>query len=202
MGVAVGISPVALQQFFDADGDPLAGGLLYTYASNTTTQLATYADSGGNTVNPNPIVLDSGGYAKPGIFLQALAYTFALTDANNVPQWSQNGVISEQALANLKSPTAQSFTASGTFTVPNNISALKATVVGAGGAGGGGTASATGNGGGAGGASYVWLSGLTPGQTITVTVGAGGTGVSVGTGSAGGASSISGTGFTTVTANG
>ena len=203
MGVPVGIAPVALQQFFDVDGNPLAGGLLYTYASTTTTPLATYADAGGVTVNPNPMVLDSGGFASPGLFLQALAYTFALTDANNIPQWSQDGVVSEQAVAAVNNPSQTNFTSSGTFTVPTNVSGAKVTVIGGGGAGGGGTAGPqNGAGGGAGGLAYAWLSGLVPGQTITVTIGTGGVGVSGASGGSGGNSSISGTGITTVTAGG
>src|ERR1700689_4784492 len=147
MGIPVGIAPVALQQFFDVDGNPLAGGLLYTYASGTTTPLATYADAGGVTVNTNPMVLDSGGFASPGLFLQALAYTFALTDSNNIPQWSQDGVVSEQAIANgLNQPSGQVIATSGMFTVPTNVGAVKVTLIGGGGAGGGATSGFSGGG--------------------------------------------------------
>jgi hypothetical protein len=202
----VGIAPVALQQFFDVDGNPLAGGKLFTYSSGTTTPLATYADSGGVTQNPNPLILDSGGFASPGLFLQALAYTFALTDSNNIPQWTQNGIISEQAVSHgLNVPSSQVFTSSGTFTIPTNVSAAKVTVVAGGGAGGGSTAApVNGSGGGAGGAGIKWLSGLIPGNTLAVTVGTGGTGVGSGGGNAGGASSVaSGTQtITTIATNG
>lgn len=200
----VGIAPVALQQFFDVDGNPLAGGLLYTYASSTTTPLATFGDAGGVSQNPNPLVLDSGGFASPGLFLQALAYTFALTDANNIPQWTQDGIVSEQAVAAVNNPSQTSFTSAGsfTFTVPTNVSGAKATVLGAGGAGGGSSTLNNGSGGGAGGASYAYLSGLVPGNAIAVVVGAGGVGSSNATGGNGGGSSISGTGIPTVTVNG
>jgi hypothetical protein len=191
MGVPVGIAPVALQQFFDVDGNPLAGGLLYTYASGTTTPLATYADFGGTTVNPNPLVLDSGGFASPGLFLQALAYTFVLTDVNNITQWSQDGIVSDQAIQNLKNPSVQVFAASDTFTVPTNVSGAKVTMVGGGGGGGGGTgATAAGGGGGAGATSVAWLSGLIPGNTLNVTVGTGGVGSSGANGGAGTASVV------------
>jgi hypothetical protein len=100
--------------------------------------------------------------------------------------------------------TKQVFTSSGTFTIPSGITSVKVTLVGAGGAGGGATATNNGGGGGSGGAALKWLPGLTPSNTLTVTVGAGGTGVSAAAGNAGGASSISsGTQtITTVTANG
>lgn len=203
MGIPVGIAPVALQQFFDVDGNPLAGGLLYTYNSGTTTPLATYADFGGNTQNSNPLVLDSGGFASPGLFLQALAYTFSLTDANNIPQWSQDGVVSDQAIQNLKSPTAQVFSTAGSasFTVPTNVSAVKVTVIGGGGAGGGATAADNGTGGGSGSCGISWLSGLIPGDALTLTIGAGGVPVSASTGGTGGSSVVTGT-FGTITAPG
>jgi hypothetical protein len=66
----------------------------------------------------------------------------------------------------------QVFTSSGTFTVPTGITKVKATVVGGGGGGGG----SSGGGGAAGGASIEIISGLTPGNTVTVTVGTGGAG--------------------------
>ncbi len=103
----------------------------------------------------------------------------------------------------------QVFTASGTFTIPSgtlSTTAFKFTVVGAGGGGGGGDQSGGGGaGGGAGGTAIKWLTGLTAGNTITVTVGAAGTaGTSGGNGGSGGNSTIaSGTEtITTVTGNG
>jgi hypothetical protein len=99
----------------------------------------------------------------------------------------------------------QQFTANGTFTIPVGVTAVKVIVVGGGGAGGGGNGvNAGGGGGGAGGLAIKWLSGLTPQNTIVVTVGNGGTGNVNATGNTGGASSIaSGTQvITTVTSNG
>lgn len=65
----------------------------------------------------------------------------------------------------------QVFTSSGTFTIPSNVTAIKATIVG-----GGNNGAAGSNYGGAGGdGSYVcvsFLTGLTPGNTLAVTVGA------------------------------
>lgn len=89
-------------------------------------------------------------------------------------------------------PNFQKFTSSGTFTIPTGITAVKATVVSGGGAGGGtsGAASNNGVGGSSGSSAVKFLSGLTPGNTLTVTIGAGGTGVSNGTGNTGGASSV------------
>lgn len=98
---------------------------------------------------------------------------------------------------------AQIFTSNGTFTVPNGVSGVKVTVVGGGGGGAlGSTESYGGQGGGAGAAAIKWLTGLTPGNTITVTIGSGGIGGAIPTD--GGYSRIaSGTqSITTITANG
>jgi len=102
--------------------------------------------------------------------------------------------------------TMQVFTSSGTFTIPAGITTVKVTVVGAGGSGGARTTNTLAGGGGGGGAGISYLSNLTPGNTILVTVGAGGApATSDGSnGSAGGFSRIeSGTqSITTITANG
>ncbi|TAK81828.1 MAG: hypothetical protein EPO09_21820 [Aquabacterium sp.] len=51
------------QQFFDDDGDPLAGGFIYTYTAGTSTPVATYfaSDLLPGSENTNPIELDSAG---------------------------------------------------------------------------------------------------------------------------------------------
>src|SRR5579862_6043834 len=83
--------PSAEAQFLDANGAPLAGGKLYTYAAGTTTPLATYTDSSGMTPNANPIVLDSAGRAQ--IWIGAQAYKFVLQDANSVVQWTEDNLV-------------------------------------------------------------------------------------------------------------
>lgn len=85
----------------------------------------------------------------------------------------------------------QVFTSNGTFTIPTGVTAVKVTVVGGGG-GGGGAANAQGSGGGGGGTAISFLTGLTPGNTLAVTVGSGGGGGSSsnGNGATGGTSSV------------
>lgn len=68
-------------QFFDDNGDPLAGGKLYTYTAGTTTPKATYTDAGGATPNANPVILDSAGRAV--IFIDG-SYKFRLETAASV----------------------------------------------------------------------------------------------------------------------
>ena len=73
------------QQFFDNNGNILAGGKIWTYQAGTTTLEATYESASGITQNPNPIVLDSAGRSPNAIWLAAgQAYRFDLTDANDV----------------------------------------------------------------------------------------------------------------------
>lgn len=87
---AVSISPAPKLQFFDANGNPLAGGKLYTYASGTSTPLVTYADSTGTAANTNPIILDSRGEAN--VWLSTPLYTMSLYSATNVLIWTVNGI--------------------------------------------------------------------------------------------------------------
>lgn len=80
---------------FDSNGDPLSGGLLYSYQAGTTTPLATYTDRAGGTANANPTVLDANGEADvwvtPGVL-----YKFVLKDSAGVVQWTADNVPSTQ----------------------------------------------------------------------------------------------------------
>jgi len=85
------VMPVPRIQFLDADGDPLSGGKLYTYAAGTTNNLATYTTSDlSGSANANPVVLDAGGRAT--VFLQPKAYKFKLDNSSDVEQWVQDNV--------------------------------------------------------------------------------------------------------------
>lgn len=87
--MAVNISPVAGAgwQFFDNNGVPLAGGLLYTYEAGTTTPAATFTTLAGNVSHTNPIVLDSAGRVPSGgeVWLDtAQDYKFVLKTSADV----------------------------------------------------------------------------------------------------------------------
>lgn len=83
-------------QYLDANGAPLAGAKLCTYAAGTTTPLATYTDSTAVTPNSNPIVLDSAGRAS--VWVGPKLYKFVLrvggdgTCTTGVVQWTQDNV--------------------------------------------------------------------------------------------------------------
>lgn len=136
-----------------------------------------------------------------------IGVTAGTPDASGMLKLSGIGINGQAAAANQLSGLTKSkqiFTGNGTFTIPTGVTSAKVTVVG-GGAGGGGSAAGTaGGGGGAGGTAVKWLTGLTPANTIAVTVGGGGAGNSNAIGSNGNNSSIaSGTQtITTVTGGG
>jgi hypothetical protein len=73
------------QQFFDNNGVPLAGGLIYTYQAGSSTPLVTYIDNGGTIANPNPIVLDASGRTPQQIWLlTGYSYKFVLQNSDAV----------------------------------------------------------------------------------------------------------------------
>lgn len=93
--------PDVVVQFLDGHGKPLAGGLVYTYESGTTTLKPTFADPEGKTPNTNPIVLDAAGRAK--IYLDTGAYRVRvlsrdqvlITDTNQVSRFVNNIELAE-----------------------------------------------------------------------------------------------------------
>jgi len=80
------LSPYGIgQQFFDDNGVPLAGGLIYTYQAGSSTPLVTYTTNAGTIANANPIVLDAAGRVPQEIWLlTGYSYKFILQNANAV----------------------------------------------------------------------------------------------------------------------
>lgn len=81
-------------RWFDANGDPLNGGKVYTYEAGTSTPLATYPTYddalAGTNANANPVVLDSAGAAQ--IWLQAAFYKVVVKDSADVTLYTQDDV--------------------------------------------------------------------------------------------------------------
>jgi hypothetical protein len=103
------LSPVGNgQQFFDNNGIPLSGGLIYTYQAGSSTPLTTYTTNNGTIANTNPIVLDSAGRSSNEIWMQTgYTYKFVL---------QTSAAVTLQTLDNLY-PILQSATATAsTFT--------------------------------------------------------------------------------------
>jgi len=104
-------------QFFDLNGAPLSGGKLYTYAAGTTTPLASYTDSTGNTANTNPIILDSRGEAN--VWLAGAIYKFALYDSTNVLIWTVDNITGSTFASNATGTGSQV-----AFTVLSGLSSV------------------------------------------------------------------------------
>ena len=109
------LSPVGNgQQFFDNNGLPLNGGLIYTYQAGSSTPLTTYTTYNGTVPNSNPIILDSAGRTPQEIWLEVgYTYKFILQTSAGVTL---------QTLDNLY-PILQTSGTSGT-TIPSGLITL------------------------------------------------------------------------------
>jgi hypothetical protein len=87
------LGPAPKAQFLTAAGQPLVGGMVYTYAAGTTTPLATYTDASGLSANPNPVILDGRGECNLW-FSPTSTYKIKLTDSNGVEIYSVDNVTS------------------------------------------------------------------------------------------------------------
>jgi hypothetical protein len=95
--MAVNLSPIGgvAGQFFDNNGNPLAGGKIYTYAAGTTTNQATYTTAAGVIAHSNPIILDAAGRVPSGeIWLtDGLQYKFVIKTSTDVLIGSYDNII-------------------------------------------------------------------------------------------------------------
>lgn len=90
--MSIVLMPIPKQQFFGANGSPLAGGKVYTYSAGTTTAKATYTNSTGLVANANPVILDSAGRAS--IWLNGF-YKVSVYDSSDVLQYTVDNVSGE-----------------------------------------------------------------------------------------------------------
>ena len=96
------IAPQPKAQFFDANGSPLVGGKVYTYAAGTTTPLATFTDASALTPNTNPVILDSRGECNLW-FSTATSYKVVLKSATEELQWTVDNIATYGTLASQNS---------------------------------------------------------------------------------------------------
>lgn len=120
--------------------------------------------TGTTTLTANNVILGNG----------ASAVQFVAPGASGNVLQSNGTTWASATLSSYVGTRATVYTGNATFTIPTGITQLKVTVVGAGG-GGGGSTGGTAAGGGSGGTAIKWLTGLTPGNTLAVTVGTAGT---------------------------
>jgi hypothetical protein len=91
--MALGLLPWVPQQFFDSDGNPLAGGFVHFYeAGSMLVDQDTYEDSDGVTANPNPIELDTDGRPPDPIFILPTGYLVQVLNADLVQQYVVDNV--------------------------------------------------------------------------------------------------------------
>ena len=122
--------------------------------------------TGASSFTANSILIGNGtasfGEVAPGTSGNVLT--------SNGTSW-----VSQAAASGYEGPSATVYTSSGTFTVPAGITKVKVRIVGGGGTGGQGQSQQnnglSGGGGGAGGYTENWVTGLSGGQSIPVTVG-------------------------------
>ena len=127
------LAPQPKAQFFDASGNPLVGGKVYTYAAGTTTPLETYTSELADNPNTNPVILDSRGECNLW-FSTASSYKVVLESATDVLQWTVDNISTYGTLASQNSNnvaitggTITGVTITGT-TITGNISGNAGTV--------------------------------------------------------------------------
>lgn len=79
---------LGVPQFFDANGNPLNAGKLYSYLAGSSTASALYTNRTLTVAYTDPIVLNSAGRPAGPIYVQNLAYKFELYTSANVLVWS------------------------------------------------------------------------------------------------------------------
>lgn len=75
-------------QFFDNNGNPLAGGSVWTFTPGTATPKTTWSDRNQNTLNTNPVYLDAAGRCS---LFGTGGYRVILKDANGNVLWDHDG---------------------------------------------------------------------------------------------------------------
>lgn len=83
------LSPFPKFRALDSNGDPLAGGKLYSFEAGTSTPKATFTDQGAGTPNANPTILDPNGEAD--IWYDG-NYKLQLDDSGDVNQWTIDNI--------------------------------------------------------------------------------------------------------------
>lgn len=86
------LAPDFPQQFFNSNGQPLAGGFVITCSAGLScafpvpsNPLTTFTDASGFTSNPDPVPLNASGRPSNGIWLTVgLAYKLVLVDSTGV----------------------------------------------------------------------------------------------------------------------
>lgn len=183
-------------------------GSLGTISSQDSNNVAI---TGGSITGITDLAVADGGTGASTLTANAVLLGNGTSAIQTVAPGSSGSVLTSNgttwtAVASSVGVNGQVFTSSGTFTIPSGTTRVKVTVVGGGGGGcdgGGFGQNGWRGGGGGGGAAIKYLTGLTPGNTLAVTIGAGGTSSSAPGGDGGNSTVASGTEtITTITGGG
>ena len=139
--------------------------------------------TGGSVTGITDLAVADGGTGASSFTANSVLVGNGTSSFNEVAPGSNGNVltsngtswVSQAAASGYEGPSSQVYTSSGTFTVPSGITKVKVRIIGGGGSGGQGqsqqNAGLSGGGGGAGGYTENWVTGLSGGQSIPVTVG-------------------------------
>jgi len=159
-------------------------GMTITFSSTKIITTLTVSANTGQTIN-NAVTTLAAGQSASYVYRAASTAWFPFSNVSASTTATPYG-----------GPRARYYSTPATgqrFTIPTGVTSAKITIVGGGGGGGsgGGCPGANGGSGGAGASLVQWVTGLTPGNTLTVAVGARGTGgTSSNNGGGGGTSSV------------
>jgi hypothetical protein len=124
--MAVNLSPIFNEQQFDANGDPLVGGKLYTFAAGSSTPITTYTSITGLAAQSNPIVLNTRGEVDNPIWLtDSASVKFQLYDSNDVLVRTVDNVTGVNDVSStvdqwIASGIAPTYVSATSFTVPGD----------------------------------------------------------------------------------
>lgn len=128
----------APQQYFDNNGDPLAGGKVYFYEAGTTTPKDTYTTQAGTIANANPVILDSAGRASiwgTGTYKEVVRTSadvlISTKDSVTLGNDINDGTVTNTMLANMAANTVKARSAS-TSGVPSDVALTASTLLGVG----------------------------------------------------------------------
>jgi hypothetical protein len=116
----------------DANGNPLSGGKIFTYAAGSTTPATTYTSSAGTVPQANPVILNSRGVPDSPLWLAGgTSYKFVLQDANGVtlsPTFDNVQGINDPSATTAQDqwvalPVTPTFLSATTFSVPGDQTA-------------------------------------------------------------------------------